>query len=289
MTAPDPQYPVPPPRPPAGPAYPPPPGPPEPMSGPPGMFSGPPAPYSVSPAPPAKPPRSRGAVFATGVAVLALLVAAVSLVVAWRAIDQADDARQFALAGGGVAVAPATGAPTPPPTTAAPPTTAPAATEPATVTDPTSTGEPPPLDARTVYTPKYERQVLTLRVAGCNDSMYIDLDEPRANVGSNDNDLTYYNRCAGEASVLRLGDGVEASDTGSPQMTPHDCAERIRTAPLGSEASVPVRKGVVLCVTTSLATARSKGDSQRMVRLEITGVADDRTVTLQSTAWDIPR
>lgn len=300
MTAPDPHSgSVPPPRPPVGPAYPPPvtyppiappPATPEPMSAPPGSFSGPPAPYSVSPAAPAPARRSRGALFAIGVAALALLLAVISLVVAWRAVDQAGDAKQFALAGGTAAAAdPATEAPAPPPTTeAAPPPTGSEPTDLPSPPDPSSTAEPAPLDERTVYTAKYERQTLTLR-AGCNDSMYIDLDEPRANVPNTDYDLGFTRRCLGDTSNLSLGEGVEASESGSPQMTPHDCAERIRTAPIGTDAGVPVRKGVVLCLTTSLGKAREKGDSQRMVRLEITGVADDGTVTLQSTAWNIPR
>lgn len=307
MTAPDPQSPVPPPRPPAGPAYPPP-APsvmypplytspptsppmstlPDPMSGPPGSFSGPPAPYSLSPAAPTPARRSRGSLLALGVAALALLVATVSLLVAWRAVDQAGDARQFALSGGAASdvAGPATQAPAP--TTGAPPQTEAPTTDSPSVPDPTSTAEPAPLDERTAYKVKYERQVLTLK-AGCNDSMYIDLDEPRANVEYNDYDLGFTRRCQGGTSNLSLGEGGEGSESGNPQMTPHECAERIRTAPIGTDAQVPVRKGVVLCLTTSLASARAKGDSQRMVRLEITGAADDGTVTLLSTAWDIPR
>jgi hypothetical protein len=299
VTAPDPQTPVPPPRPPAGPAYPPPAAypyapvhtsaPPDPMSGPPGVYSGPPASYSVSPPAPAPARRQRGAALALGVAVLALLVAVVSLVVAWRAVDQAGDAKQFALAGGTGEVAdPAARVPTAPVTTGAPPPTEAPVDAVTSAPDPSASGEPAPLDERTAYTPRYEKQILTLK-AGCNDNMYIDLDEPRANVEYSDYDLGFTRRCQGEASVLTFGDGVEGSESGNPQMTPHDCAERIRTAPVGTEAKVPVRKGVVLCVTTSLGKAREKGDSQRMVRLEITGAAEDGTVTLQSTAWNIPR
>ncbi|MDQ7907945.1 hypothetical protein RB614_25805 [Phytohabitans sp. ZYX-F-186] len=284
MTAPDPQYPVP--RPPAGPAYPPFSAPPDQMSAPP--LSAPPAPYPVSPAAPAPAKRSRGALLAVGVSTLALLVAVVSLAVAWRAVDQAGDAKRFALAGAADVPAPVTQAPAPPATTGAPPPTEAPATDAPIAPDPTSTAEPAPLDERTVYTVEYEKQVLTLK-AGCNDSMYIDLDEPRANVEYNDYDLGFTRRCQGGTSNLGLGEGVEGSESGNPQMTPHDCAERIRTAPIGTDAAVPVRKGVVLCLTTSLASARAKGDSQRMVRLEITGAADDGTVTLQGTAWNIPR
>lgn len=76
---------------------------------------------------------------------------------------------------------------------------------------------------------------------------------------------------------------------GAPGMTPQDCADKIRTAPIGLGAEIPVRQGLVLCITTSFQAARSRGDLQRMVLLEITGVGADKSVTVQVTAWDIPR
>jgi hypothetical protein len=302
VTAPDPQSHVPPPRPPAGPAYPPPvayppmsspptspplSAPPSPMSGPPGLFSGPPAPYSVSPAAPAPAKRARGAVVALGVAALALLVAAVSLVVAWRAVDQAGDAKQIALASGtgSASEAPAAAPPSVASEEAPVPTEAPATGAPA-VPDPNGSGAPP-LNEQTVYTSKYEKQELTLK-AECSYSMYADLDEPRANVGSSGYDLALTGFCTNRPGYLSLGTGVEGSTSGSSNMTPKDCAEKIRTAPLG-DATVPARKGSVVCLTTSFAEAQEKGDNQRLVLLEVTGVADDGAVTIKATAWNIPR
>jgi hypothetical protein len=302
VTAPDPQSgPIPPPRPPAGPVYPPvayppiqpPPSaqlsaPPDPMSGPPGSFSGPPAPYSVSPAAPASAKRSRGAGVALGVAALALLVAVVSLVVAWRAVDQAGDAKQFALAGGdGVVVTPTQAAATAPVATtqAPPPASAAAADEPVDPA-PTGTGEPP-LDERTVYTPKYQGESLTLKMDQCGETMAADLDEPRANTGAGV-DIVLNGECSNRPAYFSLGEGVAASQTGAPGMTPQECGERIRTAPLG-ESTIPVRQGSVICLRTSFAEAVGNGDSQRLVVAEVTGTASDGAVTIKATAWNIPR
>jgi hypothetical protein len=297
VTAPDPQFSVPPPRPPAGPTYPPLSTPPDPMSGPPGPFSGPPAPYSgppapysgppapysVSPAAPAPAKRSRGAVLALGVAALALAVAVISLVVAWRAVDQAGDAKQLALVGESGQEAPATQAPAAAPETI---TQAPPATDAPIEPAPSGTAAPP-LNEQTVYKPKYEKQSLTLK-ARCSYHMYADLDEPRANVSESGYDVALTGECATEPGFLRLGQGVEGSTSGAAGMTPHDCAERIRTSPLG-DASIPARQGTVVCLTTSFAEAQALGENQRLVLFEITGVADDGAVTIKSTAWDIPR
>jgi hypothetical protein len=258
---------------------------PDPMSGPPGPFSA--APYSVSPAAPAPARRSRSAGVALGVAALALLFAVVSLVVAWRAVDQAQDARQFALAGDDSVVA-ANQTPAAPPaaTTQAPPATSAAPAGEPVNPAPSGTGEPP-LDERTVYTAKYEGQSLTLKTDQCGETMAADLDEPRANTGAGV-DIVLNGDCSNRPAYFSMGAGVSASQSGSPGMTPQDCAERIRTAPLG-ESTVPVRQGVVLCLTTSFGEATERGDNQRLVVFEVTGVANDGAVTIKSTAWDIPR
>jgi hypothetical protein len=216
--------------------------------------------------------------------VLALLVAVGALAVAWRSLDQAQDARDIALAGRAQAT------PEPPPAQPTGPADNGATPEPPPTTnppvDPTGTGEPPPLNPRTVFKIKYEKQSLTLKAQG-NGYMYADLDEPRANVDSNGYDLAVSNGI--QTPEFRLGNEVQGSEAGAPGMTPQDCADRIRTAPVGQAADIPVRQGLVLCVMTSFQAARSRGDLQRMVLLEITGVGADKSVTVQATAWDIPR
>ncbi|MFI5907567.1 hypothetical protein [Dactylosporangium sp. NPDC051541] len=220
--------------------------------------------------------------------VAAVVVSAVALLVAWRALDQANDAREIALAAGRPAgaqtVVPqsATGTPEAGATTAVT-EAAPAQSLPGTY----ATGEPPPLDQRTVFKVKYTKHTLTLKTSTYS-TMYADLDEPRANVSSNGYDIALEGGTSSQPLKLKLGDDVTGSEAGAPAMTPQDCGEKIRTAPIG-DATVPARQGAVLCITTSYAAARSRGDFQRLVLLEITGVTNDNAVTVELSAWDIPR
>ncbi|MBF9134486.1 hypothetical protein I0C86_36985 [Plantactinospora sp. S1510] len=220
---------------------------------------------------------------------VALLLALGSTVFAWRAIDQAKDAKDIAigrasLPGGGPATdAPAT--PTGPSTTDQGQTPGDPTTAPDDV--PRSPGEPPELNERTVYEPKYEKQSLVLR-ARCSYDMYADLDEPRAAVNEVGYDLRYVMGCGNDAPSLRLGDGVRGSEAARPGMTPQECVDAIRTAPIAQEGRVPVRKATMICVTTNYAAARERGDVWRMVLVEIVAVANDGAVTIQATAWNIP-
>jgi hypothetical protein len=212
----------------------------------------------------------------------ALLVALAAFGVAWRALDQAHDARDIALAGRGQAV-PGNQQATGPAAasggsgaTAAPPA------------NPNASGEPPPLDQRTVYKVKYDKQTLILKTQS-SYSMYVDLDEPRANVAEEGHDLALVSSYNGGVPHFTLGEGVEGSEQGAPGMTPQDCAEKIRIAPINSKAQIPARQGSVLCLTTSFAAAQARGDVRHMVLMEITAVAADAAVTVQLTGWNIPR
>jgi hypothetical protein len=144
---------------------------------------------------------------------------------------------------------------------------------------------PPALDGRTVFTAEYVMQPLVL-TARCGSEMYADLDEPRGNVEYDGADLQFVRGCtATDPSVLGLGDDVDGSVAGTPTMTPQDCIEKIRIAPVG-DATIPVHKGVALCLTTSYAAAQARGESWRVVLLVVTAVADDGAVTLEVTAWN---
>ncbi|MFC6017031.1 hypothetical protein ACFP2T_12550 [Plantactinospora solaniradicis] len=220
---------------------------------------------------------------------MALLLALGSTVFAWRAIDQAKDAKDIAIgrlpvAGGGPATD-APEAPTAPSTADQGQTPAEATTAPDDV--PRSPGEPPELNERTVYQPEYEKQSLTLR-ARCGYDMYADLDEPRARVDGAGHDLRFTAACGNEPSSLRLGEGVQGSESARPGMTPQECVDAIRTAPIAEGAKVPVRKASMICVTTNYAAARERGDVWRMALVEIVAVANDGAVTIQATAWNIP-
>ncbi|RKN13793.1 hypothetical protein D7147_30620 [Micromonospora musae] len=230
----------------------------------------------------ARPAGHRIALLAVGVATLALLVAFGAFGFAWRAVDRAEDAKTTALgqpaqdptpssASGGETATPEESATVDAPTPA----------------NPRSPGEAPLLNERTVYRPKYDKQTLILKTR-CGYSMYADLDEPRAQNEDTGADLRLVMGCGGDPTVFRLGDGVEGSDAAESGMGPQDCADKIRIAPVGEGAPVPVRKGAALCITTDYGRARASGDEWRMVLIEVMGVANDGATTVQVTAWDIP-
>lgn len=234
---------------------------------------------------PAAAPRPAGrglAVLALGVAGLALLLALGSTIFAWRAVDQAHDAKDIALrpAGGTPAAsAPASDAPSP----AAP--TAPGETPAEDV--PRSPGEAPPLDERTIYRPRYDKQPLTFTV-GCGNRMYADLDEPRVMNESTGAEIKFNMNCGNNPSYFTLEGGADGSEATGSGMTPQACAERIRTALIAAGAGIPVRKGAAICVTTDYGNARAHREPWRMIFLEVMGVANDGTTTVRVTAWDIP-
>ncbi|MFR9776245.1 hypothetical protein ACL02O_09290 [Micromonospora sp. MS34] len=221
---------------------------------------------------------------ALGVAGLALLLAFGSAVFAWRAIDQAEDAKAIALKPATVGDrAPATG-----PAGGQPTESAPAGADSATPDDtPRSPGEAPPLDAQTVYRPRYEKQMLVLK-ASCSYSMYADLDEPRTQNDENGADIRFTRGCGNDPSTLRLEEGVEGTDAAGPGMTPQECADKIRTVLIGENQRVPVRKGTAICITTDYSDAKAHGRPWRMALVEVVAVANDGAATLQVTGWDIP-
>jgi len=217
-----------------------------------------------------RPPRRRGAV-ALVTSLVALVLSVVALLTSWRALDDPSS---------------------PPAAGEAPPATgltvtAPATTEPVPA-DPNAT-VPPELPDEAVYTEHYRGETLTLSASRCNDVMYADVDEPRANVEYAGADVELHTGCGTTSpSVFRLGDGVTGSAAGTPNMTPRDCNERIRTAPVAADANIPVRKGVAVCLLTSYPAARARGDHWRLVLLLVTGVADDGAVTVEMNAWNAP-
>jgi hypothetical protein len=160
-------------------------------------------------------------------------------------------------------------------------------TRPPDVVPPADPTAQPTLDAQTQYRSHYPQQPLTLRTSGNNSSMSADLDEPRADVTAGA-DITLRAGFSNASGNLVLGRDVRGSLVPEPGLTPHDCSEQIRIAPLGAEAQVPVRQGVVLCLWTSRAAAIQAGIPQLVVLLEITGVAADGAVTLRLDAWQIP-
>jgi hypothetical protein len=230
----------------------------------------------------ARPPRRLATVVALGVAFLALLVAAVSAVVAVRAGADARAARDLAIAlragSTGASPAPTAAEPT------VPDATGPAGPEPVP-TDPHSTGEPP-ISSRTTYASSYEKEPLVLTVPSCGRTMAVDLDEPRVNVDAS-REVTMYQAClAGAPYTFELADGVDGTTEVTRDSTPQDCREKIRQAPVGPDIRIPVRKGVVVCLTTSYAEATGRGDKWRVVRFEVTALSGG-AATIEATAWSV--
>ncbi|MEW1589194.1 hypothetical protein AB0283_27545 [Micromonospora vinacea] len=218
------------------------------------------------------------------VAVLALLVAVGSAAVSWRALDQAQTARDIASARqpvGSTGTEPVADLPSTP--GAADPAQATASPEEL----PRSPGTPPELSEQTVYEPKYENQSLTLKPTDCFKEMEVDLDEPRANVGSNSTEMALNAGCPG-APFIKLANGVEGSEAATAGMKPAECNNSIRSAPIASDAEVPLRKGSWLCIRTNYAAARELRDRWRMVLLEVVAINNDRTTVIRVTAWNIP-
>ncbi|MFG3707593.1 hypothetical protein ACGF7U_23095 [Micromonospora sp. NPDC047670] len=223
-----------------------------------------------------------------GIASLALLAALGSAVLSWRALDQANTARDIASARSPVAAPPAA-----PVGGGASPSAEPAGSAPtpdgggAPGEAPRSPGEPPELNAQTVYEPWYEAQSLTLKPAECFTEMRVDLDEPRANVGSNGSELTLHPGCQAGAPYVLLGTGVEGSEAARAGMRPQECAEAIRAAPIAENAEVPLRKGAWLCIRTSFREARERRDEWRTVLVEVVSISNDRAVVVKASAWNI--
>ncbi|GAA2555848.1 hypothetical protein GCM10010435_28080 [Winogradskya consettensis] len=220
------------------------------------------------------------------ISVIALILFAFTAFFSWRALGRADDALAQVNA-----LASARAAETPP-QVAADPTVATTTTDPPTsVASDDPTAEPaatvPSLDAQTQYKTRYTGQ--TLRIPpSCNSSVYIDLDEPRVQTESNVAELIYNNPCGVGTAQFSLRNDVTASAVPSEAVTPIECAEQIRTSPLGT-ADEPIRRGSVYCVKTSPNDAQATGITWKMVILAVTATAQDGTVTLKASAWDIPQ
>jgi hypothetical protein len=214
-----------------------------------------------------------------GVAALALLVAVVASVVALRATGEAAEARDLVDA---LRAAPPSAAPVEPPSPVNETEATTPVEEPTEPTDPNATGEPV-ITERTTYTEQYAAESLTLTAMGCN-SMYADVDEPRSNAEAG-YELTFTGGGCSSAPYLTIAEGVDASTDGGRESTPADCLTKIRQSPVGER--IPVRKGSVICLTTSYQAAKERGAPWLVARLEIAALPDDSSVTFDAYAWRI--
>jgi hypothetical protein len=238
-----------------------------------------------------------GVAFAVVLAVLALVAAGASGVLSWQALDRADSA----LSAHPLPAAVPSADPDPTGDPFGDPAGDPSGADPSadnpSVDDPSADiGGPDLLGGPTEgasaspepgvsFAVGYDRAPLTFHV-GCSAALFVDLDVPRADVDDEHNDLRYASTCGGATASLALGPGAEgASQVTATTRTARDCERQIRANPLGARATVPVRKGVRLCVLTSLAYAHQRGDTQKMVLLEVTGLGASGAASLRATSW----
>jgi hypothetical protein len=215
------------------------------------------------------------------VAAVAVLVSLGSLGVAAWALSKADNAVDT------VAALPPP--PGPPPGAQGTPAVDPTETEPATdpgAAEPTATETSnAPLNPQSVFKLFYEKRTLNVQTPDGCATRYVDLDEPRVDAeGAADLSMS---GCSNGIPKMEFADGVVAAK-GESAMTPNECAEQIQFSALAATGNYALRKGDAYCIQTSLAAANSRGDSQRMVVLTVTGVSADGLVTMQATAYVVP-
>ena len=222
--------------------------------------------------------RHPGTLAIGAVAGVALVVALVSAFTSWRVTSSVDKLQtavdNLAAPQQGAPAAPTTDATQPPTDSADPP-------------DTTPTGSVPTLNAQTQYTVTYTKKRMHISGA-CNDTVYIDLDEPRVQAPYQAAELSFNNACSPDTPPkFTISAEVQGSEIQSDSVTPAECNNQIQLSPL-ARTELPVRQGQVYCIMTSLGDARTAGISWKMVALSVTSVAEDKTVALEASAWDIP-
>jgi hypothetical protein len=230
-----------------------------------------------------EPPPARRRKHTTGiaitVAVFTSVIALASLALATYEWGRASTANKAAAAAT-AATAQAVSAPTTP---VAPATTALDDTAGPDNTTPTAT--PTDIDPSASFTPAYAvQQQLQLHTPDYG-SLNVDLDEPRVNVGSDVTDLIIEHHSQPTDFTFNNSTAAVAS---SAAVTPNDCAHLIQTGSLPSGTSVPVTKGLVLCVVTNLSAAQAQGTSRKVAVVEVKGIAADGTVDVVVSAWSVP-
>jgi hypothetical protein len=145
------------------------------------------------------------------------------------------------------------------------------------------------LNPRATYVQVYSEEVLNPQVTDDSDA-FIDLDEPRVGADFNRADIVLSVSFRSDVPVIALSeDDQSAAEAANPELTPQDCSELIRTGPLPDEVQVPAQRGTALCATTSPTNAAAQGINQRMVIIRVTALGSDGRLTLEVSAWEVPR
>ena len=234
---------------------------------------------TVSPAPRRRIRHDRTTWLALGTAGIALVVALFSVLVSAVALHRSSNTHTVAA---GSAARPSV---SPTDTSGGdPPTSAQTSTDNPVVstTDASVPTDSETIDPKADYTIAYRGE--RLRIQPTCGSRYVDLDEPRVGTGSGNSELSYSN-CSGRQLDNTSGVAAVAQVT-SPDASPGDCAEAIRTAPIN--LPIPPSAGLNLCVVTSNSEAIAEGISQKVVLLTIDSIAEDDTLDVTVSAWEIP-
>jgi hypothetical protein len=117
-------------------------------------------------------------------------------------------------------------------------------------------------------------------------SLYVDLDEPRVGTTEVNAEFEYTPHCARQKWAFDFEPNVPFSTVSSAQATARDCANSIRSQPI--TGPVVPQPGTILCLVTSASAAEKQGIPQKLVLLDIRNVAKDGTVNLAVRAWDVP-
>ena len=221
----------------------------------------------------------RAQVLAAGAVVVALVAAVMSIVALARGSSAGEP-------GAPAAIGPTTAGQTPGPITrtgGSGPASTTGATQPSSVDNDRVV---PEADFR----PAYDGQRLTVQPPsnGCEQSRFVDVDEPRAGAPQEFAEFSYGRDCGGgaKAEIDILPADVSIS-TGGPNDDARDCVESIRNGPI-NEPLVP-SPAMALCMLTSPQMARDEGNTRKVVLIVIDDIKEDGTMTVSLTAWHVPR
>ncbi|MFC7528785.1 hypothetical protein [Actinoplanes sp. GCM10030250] len=216
----------------------------------------------------------------------ALVLSLVAVLLSWRAYSVATDAADKAdsLRAAPVATATATAVPPGP----APEPALSTATDPTGAPDPTTTDPEaiPTLGPQTQYAVRYTGTDLKIP-ASCGNYVNLDLDKPQVQVDAQVAELRFYDSC-NATPYFELESGIKGSGGHKETLKVEECGPSIDRGPLANDGRQPVKTGDVYCVRTSRGKAQTAGDTWKMAIVTVTGVAQDRTISLRVSAWDIP-
>ncbi len=227
-------------------------------------------------------PRAGGRRSAVVLAAAALIVALGALGVSALALARSD---RTAAAGTAAATTPARRLPS-----GQAAATPPAAISPASqAAEPTPTVSAGEINPSATFETVYQAQKLTIEGVCENNNTKvgnIDIDEPRVGADQARSELQYTNCSSPGYALGYAGPALHIARIGSATASPNDCADALRTAPIG--LPIAPSQGLSLCIETDAAQAQSEGISQKLALLTVNSIASDGTLAVTLTTWQVP-